>query len=57
MSKHRKGSNPKAVTLADLGYTRPSTPPTARETFAALGVIFVILTVMVAVGALIAAAV
>lgn len=57
MSKHRKNTNPEAVTLTDLGHAPRPKPPTAHETFAALGVILVMLAVVVAVGALIAAVV
>lgn len=55
MSKHRKGTNPKAVTLADLGRAPRPQPPTAYETFAALGVVLFLLILVSAVGALIAA--
>ncbi|NEK06029.1 hypothetical protein GR239_36670 [Rhizobium leguminosarum] len=57
MSKHRKNNNPEAVTLADLGHAPRPKPPTAYETFAALGVIIALLAVVAAVGALIAAVV
>lgn len=57
MSKHRKNTNPEAVTLADLGHAPRPTPPTAHETFTALGVILVMLAVVAAVGALVAAVV
>ncbi len=57
MSKHRKGINPEAVTVADLGRAPVHKPPTAYETFAALIVILVFIAVVVGVGSLIAAAV
>lgn len=57
MSKHRKGNNPEAVTLADLGHTPRPKAPTAQETFAALIVVIVFIAVVVGVGALIAAVV
>ena len=57
MSKHRKGTNPEAVTLADLGHAPAPKPPTAHETFAALGVILALLVIVAVVGALIAAVV
>jgi hypothetical protein len=57
MSKHRKGTNPAAVTLADLGRAPAPNPPTAYETFAALGLVLVLLILVAAVGALIAAVV
>lgn len=57
MSKHRKGNNPDAVTLADLGHAPRPKAPTAQETFAALIVVIVFIAVVVGVGALIAAVV
>lgn len=57
MSKHRKGNNPEAVTLADLGRTPQDKTPTAQETFAALIVVLIFIAVVVGVGALIAAVV
>lgn len=52
MSKHRKGTNPQAVTLAELGHKPQPKPPTSRETFAALGVVLVMLALFASIGAL-----
>lgn len=57
MSKHRKGNNPEAVTLADLSRAPRDKTPTAQETFAALIVVLIFIAVVVGVGALIAAVV
>lgn len=61
MSKHRLGTRPNTLTVAELGHANPrpkdlNTPrtPTARETFAALGVLLFLLALIIGVGALIA---
>lgn len=62
MSKHRLGTRPNTLTVAELGYANPRgkdhtdkpRTPNARETFAALGVMLFILCLIVGVGALIA---
>ena len=62
MSKHRLGTRPNMLTVAELGYANPRgkdhidkpRTPNARETFAALGVMLFILCLIVGVGALIA---
>ena len=52
MSKHRKGTNPQAVTVTELGHKPQPKPPTARETFAALAVVIVMLALFTSIGAL-----